>query len=66
MNEEIKYTLSFDCPYCGYQYKLSGLKMMDRRVKCGNCESKFSVRSEMATVAVVKKKMRRDTVTDMF
>ena len=66
MKESMKYTLSFDCPYCGYQYKLSGIKLMDRRVRCGNCNSRFSVRSEMATVSVKKIKNRRDTVTDMF
>jgi len=57
--------LSFDCPYCGYQYKLAGMKIMDRRVKCGNCESKFTVRSEMATVSVKKVRRRPDTVFDI-
>ncbi|MCM8527240.1 MAG: hypothetical protein NE327_12035 [Lentisphaeraceae bacterium] len=65
MNEKLKMTLSFDCPYCGYQYKLDGVELMDRRVKCGSCSSRFSVRSEMATVSV-SKKPRRDTVLDMF
>ena len=66
MNDGVKYVLAFDCPYCGYQYKLTGLKLMDRRVKCGSCESKFSVRSEMASVSVKKGKKRPDTVTDIF
>ena len=60
MKENKSFILCFDCPYCGYQYKLEGLEMMDRRVKCGNCESRFSVRSEMSTVSV--KKTKRNTV----
>lgn len=66
MNQEAHPVLGFDCPYCGYQYKLAGLALLDKRVKCGSCESKFTVRSEMATVSVSKSftTRKRDTVLD--
>jgi transposase-like protein len=57
-------TLGFNCPYCGYQYKFAGLSLMDKRVKCGSCNSKFSVRSAMSTVSMSLPR-RRDTVHNM-
>ena len=52
MQQKKEAVLAFTCPYCGYQYKFAGLTLFDRRVKCGNCDSKFSVKSEMATISM--------------
>ena len=55
MSQKQESVLCFDCPYYGYPYRMSGLDLMDKRVKCGSCESKFQVRPNMATVSYKKK-----------
>ena len=55
MSQKQDIILCFDCPYCGYPYKIAGMDLMDKRVKCGSCESKVQVRSHMATVSFRKR-----------
>ena len=49
--------LTFKCPFCGHLYEVDGVDLLGNKVKCGNCDKKFVVKSKMATVTLHKKNL---------
>ena len=50
-------TLSFKCPHCRHKYEITGVELLGNKVKCGNCDKKFTVKSKMATVSLERKEI---------